>query len=241
MNPLDFLFDKTVIFFVANTLYVISYMLTSMIWLRLLAVIAAACTFPYFFFQEQPLWSALFWQSMFLGVNLINLVALLISMRSAKLSAMEQDLHENLFKELKRQEVVPIFRAGKTIKISKNQSLLQDGQPNSDLYLIVDGGFDVLTGAGKKIAEIGRYEFAGEMSYISKSVASASVVAREHSTVIRWRSADLEALFNKSSLYKPYLYQLWSVHLSSKLRTMTRAADPAYSVPGANIPGGLVS
>jgi len=60
MQIFDFLTDKTVVFFIANSIYVISYMLTSMVWLRVLAIIAAISTFPYFYFQLEPLWSALF-------------------------------------------------------------------------------------------------------------------------------------------------------------------------------------
>lgn len=83
MQILEFLTDATVVFFIANSLYVISYMLTSMLWLRVLAIIAAVSTFPYFYFQVEPLWSALFWQTCFLVVNLINLLILLYSMRAA--------------------------------------------------------------------------------------------------------------------------------------------------------------
>lgn len=74
MDILSVLFDKTVILSLANTLYVVSYLLTSMLWLRALAVVAAASTLPYFYFQQEPLWSALFWQSTFLIVNLANLL-----------------------------------------------------------------------------------------------------------------------------------------------------------------------
>jgi hypothetical protein len=48
MQIFEFLTDKTVVFFIANSIYVISYMLTSMVWLRVLAIIAAISTFPYF-------------------------------------------------------------------------------------------------------------------------------------------------------------------------------------------------
>jgi len=82
MQIFDFLTDKTVVFFIANSIYVISYMLTSMVWLRVLAIIAAISTFPYFYFQLEPLWSALFWQACFLAVNLVNLLILLFSMRA---------------------------------------------------------------------------------------------------------------------------------------------------------------
>ena len=55
MQVFDFLTDSTVIFFIANTLYVISYMLTSMVWLRVLAIIAAGSTLPYLYLRSEVL------------------------------------------------------------------------------------------------------------------------------------------------------------------------------------------
>ncbi len=101
MQIFDFLTDSTVIFFIANTLYVISYMLTSMVWLRVLAIIAAASTVPYFYFQLEPLWSALFWQGCFLVVNLVNLLILLYSMRAANFDEDEELAYAIKFSGLK--------------------------------------------------------------------------------------------------------------------------------------------
>ena len=119
MSTIDILTDKTVIFFIANSIYVVSYMLTSMFWLRLLAIIAAVSTFPYFYFQAEPLWSALFWQSCFLAVNLVNLVILLYSMRPPILDSFEALVHELKFSDLKHHEVAPILKAGTTYESAR--------------------------------------------------------------------------------------------------------------------------
>ena len=105
MQVLDFLTDATVVFFIANTLYVISYMLTSMFGLRLLAIIAAASTFPYFYFQLEPLWSAMFWQACFLTVNLVNLLILLFSMRATNFDEDEELAYELKFSKIGRAHV----------------------------------------------------------------------------------------------------------------------------------------
>ena len=60
MSAIDIMTDTTALFFIANSIYVISYMLTSMLWLRLLAILAAVSTFPYFYFQTEPLCLVLF-------------------------------------------------------------------------------------------------------------------------------------------------------------------------------------
>ena len=91
MQTADFFTNAPIVFFFANTLDVISYMVTNMIWLRTMAIVAATSTFPYFYFQPEPLWLAMFWQSMFLLVNLVNLLILFYSRRAASFDA-DEDL-----------------------------------------------------------------------------------------------------------------------------------------------------
>lgn len=223
MDIFGALFDKTVIFSLANTLYVVSYLLTSMLWLRALAVVAAASTLPYFYFQQEPLWSALFWQSMFLIVNLVNLLLLLHAMLPPKLDAIERRLHERLFSDLKPREMLPILRAAHKIAVREGEILLEQNQHNEKLYLLIDGSCKVINN-GVHIVNIGPLEFIGEMSFIVGDVASADVVAENHCELYVWEKASLNKLFRKQSLYKSYIYQLCSVDMAGKLRNMTASA-----------------
>jgi len=219
-TAMDFLLDKTVIFFIANTLYVISYMLTSMLWLRLLAVIAAASTFPYFYFQEQPLWSALFWQSCFLIVNGVNLVILLYRMRTPRFDEFEARAHELKFGDLKPHEAAQLFRRARRLGLADGETLLRDGDVNQSLFLIVEGACRVLKN-GKEVARLEAGEFAGELSYISGEAISADVVADGTVRIMSWDRAVLDALFKRQGLFQSYLNSLCSVDIAHKLRHMT--------------------
>jgi CRP-like cAMP-binding protein len=220
---MDILLDKTVIFFIANTLYVISYMLTSMLWLRLLAVIAAASTFPYFYFQEVPLWSALFWQTCFLLVNGVNLVILLYRMRTPRFDEFEARAHELKFADLKPHEAAQLFRRARRLALADGEALLQDGEVNESLFLIVEGACRVLKD-GHAVARLEAGEFAGELSYVSGEAISADVVADGAVEIMCWDRATLDALFKRQGLYQSYLNSLCSVDIAHKLRHMTSAS-----------------
>ena len=220
MSPIDILTDKTVIFFIANSLYVISYMLTSIFWLRLLAVIAAISTFPYFYFQAEPLWSALFWQACFLTVNLVNLAILLYSMRLPSFDSFEALVHELKFSDLKDHEVAPILKLAQRTNLEEGESLLKDGESNSRLFLIVEGGCRILKN-GTEITELTEGEFVGELSFVSGEVISADVIAVGDTKLMFWDRRTLEPLFKKNGLYKPYLHALCSVDIAQKLRRLT--------------------
>ena len=220
MQILDFFTDATVVFFFANSLYVISYMLTSMLWLRVLAIIAAVSTFPYFYFQVEPLWSALFWQSCFLAVNLVNLLILFYSMRAASFDENEHLAYEIMFSDLKPHEARPIFKYAKQERVEAGHILLKDGDKNRKLYLILEGQCRILKN-GVEVALLDQGHFVGELSFISGDVVSADVVTVGNASLMSWDKHDLAPLFKRQGLYEAYFYSLCSLDVAGKLRAMT--------------------
>jgi len=222
MRLVDFLTDSTVVFSIANCLYVISYMLTNMFWLRVLAVIAAASTFPYFYFQIEPLWSALFWQSCFLAVNLVNLLILLYAMRATNFDALEDLAYKIKFSGLKPHEVRPIFRHSQRLSLPREDYLLRDGDENETLFLILAGACKVTKG-GNEVAILEPGQFVGELSFLSGDKISADVIAMLDTELMLWNKSALEPLFKRQGLYESYFYSLCSMDVAEKLRTMTVA------------------
>ena len=220
MQAFDFLTDSTVIFFIANTLYVISYMLTSMVWLRVLAIIAAASTVPYFYFQLEPLWSALFWQGCFLAVNLVNLLILLFSMRATNFDEDEELAYGVKFSDLKPYEVRPIFKYAERRSLEAGCKLLAEGDENDSLFLILEGAFKVIKN-GAEVAVLGPGHFVGELSFLGDHAVSADVIAAQDTRLMYWDKQSLAPLFKKQGLYESYFYSLCSHDVAAKLRTMT--------------------
>jgi hypothetical protein len=220
MHIFDFLTDATVVFFIANTLYVISYMLTNMVWLRMLAIIAAVSTFPYFYFQVEPLWSALFWQSCFLTVNLVNLLVLLYSMRRTSFDEHEQLAYHLKFSDLKPYEVRPIFKYSEMRLAEPGQILLKDGEENHTLFLILQGQCRVLK-KGMEVAALGQGQFVGELSFLSREVVSADIETVGPVNLMCWQRQKLQPLFKRHGLYESYFYGLCSLDIAGKLRAMT--------------------
>jgi hypothetical protein len=220
MQIFDFLTDSTVIFFIANSLYVISYMLTSMMWLRVLAIIAAASTFPYFYFQLEPLWSALFWQGCFLAVNLVNLLILFYSMRAANFDEDEHLAYEIKFSELKPYEARPIFKYANCLTLEEGHLVLRDGDQNETLFLILQGECKVIKN-DIEVAVLGPGHFVGELSFLSDHAVSADVVTAGDVKLMSWDKRKLGPLFKRQGLYESYFHSLCSIDVAGKLRTMT--------------------
>lgn len=227
MRDFDFLTDTTVIFFIANSLYVISYMLTSMVWLRVLAIIAAVFTLPYFYFQPEPLWSAIFWQACFLTVNLVNLFIVLFSMRTTHFDEEEKLAYETKFSKLKRYEARPIFKNAKRRFLAAGDKLLADGDENELLFLVLQGSCKVMK-SDAEIAVLEPGDFIGELSFMSDHVVSADVIANQDTKLMVWDEQCLAQLFKHQGLYESYFHLLFSLDVASKLRASTEGrAVPA--------------
>jgi hypothetical protein len=223
MDIFELLFNKTTLFIVANSIYLISYTVTSMLWLRMLAIVAAAATFPYFYFQVEPLWNALFWQFCFLAVNAFNLGLLLYHQRTPHFDLFEQVVYREKFYELDPHEVVPIFKHSRRVSVEEEHALLKDGQTNEALYLLVSGRCRIDKN-GQEVASLGTGDFIGELSFISDEPVNADVVALPGAELMRWNKSDLQPLFDKHGLYKAFFYSLFSEDIAQKLRAMTNTA-----------------
>ena len=66
---------------IANILYLFSYLVRDILWLRILTVIAASCLIPYFYFRPDPLIIAIYWNLLFTSLNIFWIGRLLIERR----------------------------------------------------------------------------------------------------------------------------------------------------------------
>ena len=207
----------TIVFFAANIIYCLAYVVTKMVWLRLLTIIAALCTFPYFYFQIEPLWSALFWQSCFLIINVINLLVLYYNSLPLDMTDDEKRLQNLVFRNLSPREIRKVLSVGVFESCEDNEKFLGQGQLNSDLFLLSDGKCRVLRDSSE-VAFIYPGHFIGEMSFVSNQPVSADVFADQPIKYVRWKKADLDKFFNRNASLKQYFYSILGLDMAEKLR-----------------------
>jgi hypothetical protein len=84
--------DRAMEYFIniANILYLLSYFVRDILWLRILTVIAALCLIPYFYFRAEPIMPVIYWNTFFIVLN-VYWILRLASERSAQLPAGEVD------------------------------------------------------------------------------------------------------------------------------------------------------
>ena len=63
--------------FAANGLYLLSYLVRDILYLRLLTVVAACCLVTYFYSQAEPLMTVVYWNLFFVALNVLQLTRIL--------------------------------------------------------------------------------------------------------------------------------------------------------------------
>ena len=86
------------------------------------------------------------------------------------------------------------------LRLKKSSTLLEKGQKNGDLFVIVDGSVDVLLSDGDVIREMRAGEILGDISAIFKIPVTATVRVKETATLLRIISTAVQTLFKNTKL-----------------------------------------
>lgn len=74
---------------IANILYLLSYFVRDMLWLRVLSVIAASFLTLYFYFRPDALMTAVYWNLFFIALNVYWVARLAFERRVQRLETSE--------------------------------------------------------------------------------------------------------------------------------------------------------
>jgi len=64
--------------YVANILYLLSYMVRDILHLRILTIVAACCLVTYFYNQAEPLMTVIYWNLFFVALNAFQLTNIVL-------------------------------------------------------------------------------------------------------------------------------------------------------------------
>jgi hypothetical protein len=160
----------------------LSYLVTNMYWLRGLAILALGLEGIYFYFgSTPPLWVGIIWALIFVGINAVQLVRMTGEHLAVSLNEHERALHQELFDGMTPVGFHRLLKSGEWREYEGGQILTVENQPVPELLVIADGVAKVEVN-GNLAALVQTGSFVGEMSFLTDSMASATVT-----TVVRCR------------------------------------------------------
>ena len=183
---------------IANVLYLFSYSMRDILWLRILTVAAASFMLPYFYYLPDPLYPPIFWNLLFMTLNIFWITRLLLERRPVKLSDDEQQLCQIAFRTLTPREIKKILKLSSWEDADPGECFVSKDEPLERLILIYSGKADVEID-GKKIDMLHAGQFIGELGYFTDEVAAADVVATEATRYVSWSKDRLKSFLDKDS------------------------------------------
>jgi hypothetical protein len=205
-----------VLIHVANVLYVISYLVKDILWLRLLTVVAGSVLLAYYVLLPVPLWAAIGWNVVFLAINLRQIRVLLLERRPVRLTPDELRLHQLAFRSLTQREFAKLLRIARWESIAADHRFVSKGQPLDRIMVIADGRACVEI-AGATGVELRPGCFVGEMSFLTGQTPNADVVATEPTRLVTWPQSELKAFLGRDAELRAIVQMAIGEDLVAKL------------------------
>lgn len=134
---------------------------------------------------------------------------------------------------LEDEDVDWLVGAGERQALDTEAVLIQEGEVNQALHLILSGQLVVAVQRGRPtpIAYLSSGEVVGEMSFIDYLPASATVSAAEPSVVLTVRQAVLHNKLSQDVGFASRFYRAIAMLLSTRLRGTVRHLEAEYWQP----------
>ncbi|MBD0336979.1 MAG: cyclic nucleotide-binding domain-containing protein [Cyanobacteria bacterium Co-bin13] len=131
-----------------------------------------------------------------------------------------------LLGELSDEDVEWLRQSGERVSISAGGVLIQEGQPITALYLLLDGTLEVRTGTlgqpeqQRTVAHLATGEVIGEMSFVDHRPPSATVIAETDIIVLAVSQEQLLERADTDLAFGKRFYRGLAFCLSNRLRLM---------------------
>jgi CRP-like cAMP-binding protein len=194
-----------------------------MVWLRILSITSQVVLIVYNYFGvPQPLWLVIIWSLVFLSINLVQIWLLFQERRSVQFSDQEKELYATVFPSFTPVEFLKLLRLARWAKAEAGETLTAVGQHLDDVMLIFNGGVVVKNG-DQVITQLKDGAFIGEMEFLSKKAATATVVVNEPTSYLRWSQSDLRSLLTRNPSMSSAMQTVFSADIVQKLKQTSGA------------------
>ena len=209
---------------VANGLYLCSYLVRDILWLRVLTILAGMSLVPFYCqCSDHILWAPIAWNVLFMTVNAVQIGILLRERRPRRLGGAEQELYQQVFSELTPGEFRRLLKLGQWREIEPGSTIVQRDTVVHDMQVLRQGSLEVRTSGGV-IARLEPGQFVGEMSFISGEKATADVVATVPSRLLAWSQESLNELLEKKPTLAYKIRGILGRDVVAKLRAHGQSA-----------------
>lgn len=181
----------------ANAIYLVSYVMRDILWLRIFTVAAAICLILFFYQQPEPLLGPVYWNLLFIALNAIWIARLLYERRPVNLTEDEQDLCTLVFRTITPREMINLLKIGIWNVAEAGECFVAAGS-RLDTLMVIHSGRACVVVDGKPVQSLHPGQFIGSISFITDEIAPTNIVAQEPTRYVCWPKSKLKGYLTKN-------------------------------------------
>lgn len=198
-------------------LIAVSYWLTDMFWLRLVAIVGLSLEILYFLLSGGDLRTGIGWDLVFIAINAYQISRLVQDRLSLRLPKADRELLRGVLTGLDDAQIARLLIAGRFDDIAKGTTLAEENKPLDRLFFICAGHLKV-TIAGREVAQLEKGNLVGEVAFLTDKPATATVVVEDSVRALVFERAELNRFFRKETEVAGLIYQLLGRELAYKIK-----------------------
>jgi hypothetical protein len=202
---------------VSYVIIAISYWLTDIFWLRSMAIVGLAFEILYFVYSGGDLRTGIGWDMIFIAINAYQLYRLWKDRLSMQLPEADRDLLRKVLPGLSDVQIARLLLAGEFSEIASGTTLAEENRDLQRLFFICDGRLRVQV-AGREITVLEKGNFVGEVAFLTKKPATATVVAESAVRALVFDRDKLGQFFQNEAEVAGLIYQLLGRELAFKIK-----------------------
>lgn len=129
--------------------------------------------------------------------------------------------HLEFFRHLTDSEILKVLRYAIELEIPVGKAVHKQGDPGGDLHIIAAGAVDVIVD-GKRVTTLAAGQHFGQLSLVSGSPHSGTVVAREETRLFRLSHDDFYDLSAKDQAVAVKILWGFVQHLGERVKELSR-------------------
>jgi CRP-like cAMP-binding protein len=210
-------------------LIAISYWLTDIFWLRVVAIVGLSFEILYFWHSGGDLRTGIGWDLIFIAINAYQLYRLLLDRLSLRLPKADRGLLRSVLTGLDDSQIARLLTAGEFCDLADGMTLAKENEPLEKLYFICAGRVRV-TIADREVSRLERGNFVGEVAFLTEKSASATVIAEGSVRALVFDRGALTEFFGNETEVAGLIYQLLGRELANKIKVSNALIPGATAV-----------
>ena len=210
-------------------LIAVSYWLTDMFWLRLVAVVGLTLEILYFILSGGDLRTGIGWDLIFIAINDYQIYRLMQDRLSLRLPEPDRELLRSVLSGLDDAQIARLLFAVEFSAIAKGTTLTTENEPLERLFFICAGDVRVSI-AGREVSHLQKGNFVGEVAFLTEKPATATVIAEDEVRAIVFERDKLSKFFRNEAEVAGIIYQLLGRELANKIKVSNTLISTANSL-----------